>query len=509
MELDGTTLEDPDIGQMHGAMLSGRLSARQLVEAYLDRIERNDQAGPGLNAIVTLNRAALDQADELDSALARGGLVGPLHGIPMLVKDSLETKGMPTSFGSEAFAEYVPERDATVVAAIRRAGAIILAKTALPDWASSFFSYSSRSQATKNPYDPSRHAGGSSSGTAAGLAAGYAAVGLGTDTGGSVRLPASFCNLVGARSTPGMISRSGASPLVGVQDTVGPMGHSVRDVVRVFDVLVGFDPTDPLTYTYWAARPPKSYLSALRVDGLVGMRIGALRDAFGSNGDPDAAAVNGVIDDALLALAAGGATVIDVTIPELGDWLRRCRPVVVQRAKHDINRFLAERPSAPMRSVAEIIGSGKYHESLDLLKALAQGPDDPSTDPAYHEVNAARADFTKAVLTVMARDRLDALVFPTCPVVPPTRADTDSGVWTTLNFPTNTLISTQTALPALTVPAGLTDQGLPVGLEILVRQHDEPTMFRAGYGFEQVAASRARPPAVIFAAESRAWLSSP
>jgi amidase len=497
-EFAETWLAGAGIGTLHAAMLGGRLTARRLVELSLEQIHRNDQAGPALNAVVTFNDAALEEADELDRALVRGdGLTGALHGIPMLVKDSIETKGIATAFGSEPFADYVPERDAKVVEAIRSAGAIVLAKTTLPDWAASFFSDSSRSGHTKNPYDTSRHAGGSSAGTGAGLAAGYAPVGLGTDTGGSVRLPASFCNLVGVRSTPGLISRSGCSPLVGVQDTVGPMGHTVADVVRVFDVLVGFDPADPLTSRYWAARPPKSYLGALAVDGLEGMRIGVLRDAFGAGDDPQAAPVNDVIDDALHAFAAGGATVTETAFPELGDWLTRCRPIVLQRGKHDIDQFLRERPSAPMQSVAEIVKSRSYHEGSDLLTALAGGPDDPADDPAYHEVNAARADFSHAVLTLMARAGLHALVYPTCQVLPPTKADTDSGVWTTLNFPTNTLISSQTGFPALTIPAGLTGDGLPVGLEILVRPYDEPTMFRVGYAFEQIALRRCTKP--IFA----------
>jgi Asp-tRNA(Asn)/Glu-tRNA(Gln) amidotransferase A subunit family amidase len=500
LTVDGTPLEALDIARIHGAMFSGRLTARRLVEACLERVARCDATGPELNAVVTLNAAAVEHADALDDALRRGERAGPLHGIPVVVKDCLETADMPTSFGSEAFVGYVAGRDAAVVGALRRAGAVILAKTTLPDWATSFFSYSSRSGKTKNPYDPSRHAGGSSSGTGAAVASGYAAVGVGTDTGGSIRVPASFCNLVGLRSSPGMVSRSGCSPLVGVQDTVGPMARTVADAVRVFDVLVGFDPDDALTSTYWAARAPASYLGALRPDGLAGLRIGTLREAFGPNDEPAAAAVNGVIDGALLELAAGGATVLDVSMPALGEWLAGSRPVVLLRGRYDIDRFLAERPAAPVKSVVEIVASGRYHPKLDLLRALADGPADPFADPAYHRVNATRADFARAVLTLMATERLNALVYPTCQVVPPTFTDTDAGVWTTLNFPTNTLIASQTALPAMTVPAGLTDDGLPVGLEILVRPYDEPTMFGVAYGFEQVAAHRARPPAVAAAA---------
>lgn len=492
MQIDGTLFEDATIAQMHGAMYTGKVSAGELVEEYLKRIDSQDQAGPQLNAVVTLNEAALERADELDAAFKSSGPVGPLHGIPMVVKDCLETSDMPTSFGSEIFADYVPDRDAAVIRNIRRAGAVIVAKTTLPDWATSWFAYSSRSGETKNPYDLERDPGGSSGGTGAAISAGYAAVGLGTDCGGSVRLPASFCNLVGARSTPGLISRAGCNPLVGFQDTIGPMGRSVADVVRVFDVLAGFDPDDSLTYVYSEARPPKSYLSSLVMDGLAGLRLGVVRNAFGSQQDANAAPVNRVIEEGLRHLEAGGASLIDVEIPDLADWLVNTSLYVI-KSKYDIDRFLGSRPSAPMKSVNEIVASGRYHKMLDLLEGIAEGPDDPFSDPAYYPAYVAREEFAKLAVNLMESHGVAALVYPTCQVVPPKRADTDSGVWTTLTFPTNTLISSQTWMPALTVPAGLTDDGLPVGLEILARRYDEQTMFRVGYGFEQVAQHRVRP----------------
>ncbi len=215
MDLNGTSLENADIAGIQAALFTGRVTVRQLVDAYLERIEAFDQAGPELNAVVTINQAARAQADALDDTYRQTGQpVGPLHGIPMVIKDCLETADMPTSFGSEIFADYRAEKDATAVARLRAAGAVILAKTTLPDWATSWFSYSSHTGVTKNPYDLDRDPGGSSSGTGAAIAAGYATVGLGTDCGGSVRLPASFCNLVGVRSTPGLISRTGCNPLV-------------------------------------------------------------------------------------------------------------------------------------------------------------------------------------------------------------------------------------------------------------------------------------------------------
>ncbi|MEQ8496079.1 MAG: amidase family protein, partial [Gammaproteobacteria bacterium] len=328
------------IAELHAAMRGGRLSAVELVTRCLAQIERCDQQGPALNAVVTVNPAAAARAAELDRAHAENGsLQGALHGIPIVIKDCLETTTLPTSFGSEVFADYMATEDATVVRRLHDAGAIILAKTTLPDWATSWFAYSSRSGETRNPYALDRDPGGSSSGTGAAVAAGYAPIGLGTDCGGSIRLPASFCGLVGVRSTPGLISRHGCNPLVGLQDTIGPMGRTVEDTARVFGVLAGYDERDPLTCTHTIARAPSDYLAGLRPDALLGRRVGVVRNAFGSDEIAESRAVNTVVNGAIDAMQAGGATVVDVTIPDLGDWLMRTS-LYIAKSKHDIDRFL-------------------------------------------------------------------------------------------------------------------------------------------------------------------------
>ncbi len=495
MKINGISVEQASIACLQSAMRRGRISAEQLVNFYLARIAAYDQSGPTLNAVVTINPHAQQQARALDTALSAGQPVGPLHGIPIVVKDCLETLDMPTSFGSEIFADYQAREDATVIANLRRAGAIILAKTTLPDWATSWFGYSSRSGETKNPYDLARDPGGSSSGTGAAVAAGFATIGLGTDCGGSVRVPASFCNLVGVRSTPGLISRQGCNPLVGFQDTIGPMGRSVVDVARVFDVMVGYDPKDPLTYVYSVARAPASYLQSLVPDALRGVRIGVVRNAFGADDDAHAAPVNAVMAEALAELRAGGADLVEVEIPDLSDWLVRTSLYLI-KSKYDIDQFLAAIPASPARSVAEIVKSKRYHPQLDLLEGIANGPDDPFSDPAYYPAYAAREAFTRLVVNLMERDQLAVLVYPTVQVIPPTRQACNTGVWSTLTFPTNTLIGSQTWMPAMSIPAGLTPAGLPVGMEILARPYDEPSLFRVGYGFEQVVGHRV-PPASI------------
>ncbi|MFJ8601550.1 amidase [Streptomyces shenzhenensis] len=492
MQINGRPLELSDVAALRAAQLSGATTARRIVDAYLDRIAAFDASGPTLNAMVTVNPAAREQAELADRKLAAGEPVGPLHGIPVVVKDCLDTADLPTSFGSEIFADYRPSADASVVRKLRAAGAIVIGKTTLPDWATSWFSYSSRSGTTRNPFDLDRDPGGSSSGTGAAVAAGFATVGLGTDCGGSVRLPASFCNLVGVRSTPGIISRAGCNPLVGVQDTIGPMTRTVEDAVRLFTVMAGFDPADQLTYAYSVARAPVSYLDSLRPDALVGQRVGVLRSAFGSNDNEHARPVNEVTEDALKQLVAAGAELVDIEIDDLRGWTERTSMYTI-KSKYDIDTWLAGLTGAPAKSVDEIIRSKRYHTKLDLLEALAAGPDDPFSDLSYHRAYSAREDFMKLLVNLMESENVRALVYPTCQVVPPTRKDTDSGLWNTLNFPTNTVIASQSWLPSITVPAGLTGSGLPVGLEILARPYDEPTMFAVAHGFEQVASHRHLP----------------
>ncbi|MBX6342191.1 MAG: amidase, partial [Thermomicrobiaceae bacterium] len=235
-------LQEATIDAIHAAYRSGALTCRQLVELYLARIDAYDRGGPAINAVITVNPRALDEADAADRAFReRGDLAGPLHGIPVLVKDQAETAGIPTTFGSVALRGYVPSADAVVVQRLRAAGAVVLAKTNLPDFATSWFGYSSAGGETKNPYALDRDAGGSSAGTGAGVAANLGAVGIGEDTGGSIRVPASFDNVVGLRVTTGLISRTGLSPLVEFQDTAGPMARTVRDAAILLDALVGYD----------------------------------------------------------------------------------------------------------------------------------------------------------------------------------------------------------------------------------------------------------------------------
>lgn len=480
------------IASLERAMAAGELSARAVVEAYLARIAAYDQQGPALNAVVSLNPDALADATRLDRAFeATGALTGSLHGIPVLVKDNIETEQAPTSFGCAAFADYRPAADATAIARLRAAGAIVLGKTAMADFATSWWGYSSRSGETRNPYDLERDPGGSSSGTGASIAANFATVGLGTDCGGSVRLPSSFDNLVGVRCTPGMISRDGLAQLLFFQDTIGPMARSVEDAARVFEVLAGFDPKDTLTSAYVTARAPVSYSAQLSEGALAGARLGLVGNALGDPRD-EGAAVNAVVELGLEAARKAGAEIVEVEIANLMEQVV-ATSLYQTCSKHDINRFLASRPEAPVRSIQQLYDTRQYHPKLDLLESFVFGPELPEHDPLYYRRLAAREEFNRAVLNLMGRERLDALVYPTVRVPAPTRAELDAGRWATMEFPTNTLFASQTWMPAITVPAGFCENGLPVGLEFMTRPYDEVSMFRLGYGFEQATRARRAP----------------
>jgi len=485
-------VEELTIATIHRAIGAGELTSSELVAAYRRRIKTYDQAGPSLNAIVSLNDGASADAERLDAAYAvQGELSGPLHGVPILVKDNIETSQLPTSFGNIAFTDYRPDRDATAIQKLRRAGAIVLGKTTLPDFATSWWGYSSRSGMMRNPYDLAHDPGGSSAGTGAAIAANFAAVGLGTDCGGSIRLPASFDNLVGVRCTPGLISREGLAMLVFHQDTIGPMTRTVEDAARVFDVLVGYDAQDPLTVAYHTARAPESYVAALRPGALAGARLGLVANAMGSERD-EGAAVNRVIHEALEAARKAGAAIAELEIPALESHLM-ATSMYQSCSKHDLNAFLASRAQAPIRSLQQLYESGQYHPMLDLLEACVFGPERPEHDPMFYRRLAAREQFCHIVLNLMGQLEVDALVYPTVRVPAPSRVELDEQRWTTLSFPTNTLIAAQTWMPAMSVPVGFTDAGLPVGLEIVTRPYAEEQLFALGYGVEQATHARRAP----------------
>ena len=486
-------IEELTIAQAHQAFLSGEFTAEDLVGAYLDRIEQIDRSGPELNSLVFVSQGALEEARRLDERLAEtGALTGPLHGVPIVVKDQIETVGLPTTFGSIASGEYQPKQDATAVAKLREAGAIILGKTTLPDFATSWFSTSSRSGVTKNPYDLDRDPGGSSSGTAAAVAANLSLVGIGEDTGGSIRLPASFCGLVGLRVTPGLISRAGMSSLVKPQDTSGPMARTVEDAVRVLDVMVGYDEQDDYTAAAVVADQHEPYAGALQNATLTGKRIGVLRQAFGNDSDPDGAKVNKTIERALTALRDAGAELIDITIENLDDQVG-FTSLYTTRSQSDMNEFVSARPEVGIPSMRHLIETKQYHEKLDLLEAIVAGPEQPTDDAQYVERVLAQTAFQRQVIGIMARNQLDAIAFPDAKLTAPTHEDIFADRWTCLTYPTNTVIASQLLFPAITIPAGQTAEGLPVGLELMAVPYGERALLALAAASEATLQGRTAP----------------
>lgn len=486
-------VEEITISELHKAYVSKATTAREVVQTYLDRIEALDRSGPSLNSVIELSPRALADADELDRKFQETGeLSGPLHGVTVLIKDQVEVGGMPISYGNEIAATFVPEKDSTAVAKLRAAGAIILGTTTMPDFATSWFSTSSRSGITKNPYDLSRDPGGSSSGSAAAIAANLAATGIGGDTGGSVRLPASFCNLVGLRVTPGLISREGMSSLVAPQDTPGPMTRTVEDSARVLDAIIGYDPNDKFTAVNRIANHTGSFTDGLEESTMAGKKIGVLREAFGDPSDPDGVRVNAVLEESLKKIQAAGGEVVDVHIRDLMH-LVGYTSLYNTRGQQDINMFFASRPKSGVTTVKEVVSSGRFHEKLDLLIGIAGSYDSPTEDPDYLDRILTQQEFQREVVGMLAELGLDAIVFPDTKLPAPTHDDVFANRWTCLTYPTNTVIASQLHFPAITVPVGFTDNGLPVGLEIMSAPYDEKRLFLVAAAIEKATVARRAP----------------
>lgn len=486
-------VEEATIVEIHEAMRAGRLTARRLVEAYLGRIEAYDKRGPAINALITINPHALATADSLDGIFARTGeFTGPLHGIPFIVKDNYDTHDLETTAGSRSLAGSLPPDDAFQVRKIREAGAIVLAKANMYEFAfSPYHTVGSRLPGhTKNPYALDRVPAGSSGGTAAAVAASFGTVGFGTDTGNSIRGPSAHAALVGIRSTMGLTSRDGIVPLYLDRDVGGPMARTVADAVRVLDVIAGPDPADPVTRSSAERRAP-SYQSHLRPDGLHGKRIGiSWQIADRRQADPE---VLRVFRQAIADLARGGAVLVDsVFIPEQADiplGQRWC-----PRFKHDLESYLASLgDAAPVKTLEEIRRSGRVHPLTDgALEFFAGVEDPPETNEQCVRARENQEKLRDGVKRVMAAHDLDAIVYPTWSNPPRLIGD--------LNTPhgdNSQDLAPHTGFPAVTVPMGwvaVRDVELPVGLQILGDAWSEPVLIEIAYGYEQLTRHR-RPPA--------------
>jgi Asp-tRNA(Asn)/Glu-tRNA(Gln) amidotransferase A subunit family amidase len=486
-------IEEATIAQIQDALKGGRLTCRGLVEQYLRRIDAYDKNGPAINAIIMVNPDALKQADDLDRRAAQGGFAGPLHCAPMIVKDNFETIGMQSSNGSLALAGFISDKDAFQVKRIKEAGAIVLAKSNLAEWA--FTPNETLSSIlpgyTKNPYALDRVTAGSSGGTAASVAANFGAAGLGSDTGNSIRGPSSHQALVGIRSTMGLTSRAGVMPLNLLADIAGPIARTVEDAARVFQVVVGEDPADPATAAA-RGRQTENYVAALQRDGLRGARIGILRQAYERDTtDPE---IVQVFMAAVEDLKRAGAVIVDpAQVAGLDDIKRPQGVGPCMGFKYDINRYFASHgDKIPMKSLAEVVKSGKFHPTVQRRLEQAQdGPENGPETPACKAEMTYREQVRAAVLKTMDALKVEAFVYPTWSNPPRLIGD--------LNTPggdNSQFFSPTTGWPAIQVPMGYTRGVLPAGITFFGRAWSEATLIKLAYSYEQATHHR-RPPATV------------
>ena len=488
--------EEPTVAELQAWMTSGRWTARRIAETYLGRIETLDKKGPAINAVIELNPGALEIADRMDQERKAGKTRGLLHGIPVLVKDNLDTGDrMMTTAGSLALAGSPAPRDSTVVARLREAGAVLLGKTNLSEWANfrstrSTSGWSARGGLTRNPYVLDRNACGSSSGSGSAAAANFAAITIGTETDGSITCPSSIAGLVGIKPTVGLVSRTGIIPISATQDTAGPMCRTVADAAAVLAAIQGFDGSDAATAPMRTRRAP-DYLAELRADGLKGARLGVARKGFGQRGH-----LEPLLAEAIAALRHLGAEIVDPADIPNAEKLGDPEGVVLDyEFKAGIAAYLATRgPAFPMKTLADLIAFNSSNREKEMPwfgqeifeRCEKRGP---LTSPLYLKARAEcrRLSRELGIDAVMARHRLDAIV-----------AITEGPAWVT-DLVTgdhftgdDTTPAAVAGYPHLTVPAGMV-HGLPVGLSFFGRAWSEAALIRYAYGFEQGTKLR-RPP---------------
>ncbi len=471
---------EASIAEEQKAMAEGRVTSKALVEAYLTRIAAFDRRGSRLNALITLNPNALREAEALDRERASKGPRGPLHGIPVIVKDNYSTADMQTTAGTMALIGFVPSRDAFQVRKLREAGAVIIGKSNLHELASGITTVGSAFGQTLNPYDPSRNPGGSSGGTGAAIAASFAAAGMGTDTCGSIRIPASVNNLYGLRPTKGLSSIAGIVPLSTTQDVGGPLARSVSDLAAMLDATIGEDPDDAATHLQSGQARPK-FMDALKAGALKGARIGVLEPLFGDASDDQD--VIRVVRAAIDELKREGATVITLAMPDLQANLD-ASSVINSEFKEDLAKYLATSGNPPVHSLNEIVQGGLFHSALEgIFNARVNSKGRDSAE--YRIALTKRSLLQQTIVKLMDDQKLDALVYPTLRRKPAPIGAPQGG--------STCQLSAATGFPALSMPAGFTTDGLPVGVELLGRAFDDAKLVSYAYSHEQATHHRRAP----------------
>jgi amidase len=487
-----TELTEITIGELQAKMKSGELSAEKIVEKYIERIRQID---PQIRSIVEMNPDAERIAEELDRERKAGKIRGALHGIPILLKDNIDTADkMKTTAGSLALINApTPRQDAFLVAQLRKSGAVILGKTNLSEWANfrstkSSSGWSGRGGQTKNPYILDRNPCGSSAGTGAAIAANLAAIGIGTETDGSIVCPASVCGIVGLKPTLGLVSRSGVIPIAHSQDTAGPMTRTVEDAAILLSALVGFDRSDSVTSQ--SNKAAKDYTRFLQKDGLRKMRIGVARDYWGKNAEVDK-----LMNDALDAMKNAGATLIDVKFPLLQKFGDAEFEVLLYEFKADLEKYLVER-NAPYKNLADLIKFNEENAEREM-PYFKQEIFESAAKKGNLQTRAYRLALQKSKSLTQAQgidqaiiqNKLDAIVAPS-----------NAPVWTTdlingdcgSGYVSSSSLAAVAGYPNITVPAGFLKE-LPIGISFFGRAFSESTLIKIAYAFEQAAKARRMP----------------
>jgi Asp-tRNA(Asn)/Glu-tRNA(Gln) amidotransferase A subunit family amidase len=480
--------QEATIASVHDALASRQLTCAQLTRLYLDRIDAYNLKGPALRAIITVNPKAMELADEMDRKYASNpSSAGPLHCIPVILKDNYNTVDMPTTGGNVTMRNSMAPADAFTVDRMRKAGALILAKANLQEFARGGMSVSSLGGQVLNPYDLTRTPGGSSGGTGVSIAANFAILGAGSDTGQSIRSPASANNLVGIRPTRGLVSRAGVIPNSLTQDEIGPITRTVTDAALLLDVMAGYDPKDPIS-AFGVGRIPKSYTHLLSKDALKGARIGVMGNLFGTAERHQE--VNKVMEGVIARMESLGATIVRFDLPEYD----KLAPVVatsLYEARTVMESYFATLgPNAPVRNFADLVAAKKSAVQKTLEAELAI--EDGMNSQAYKDRTLNREKLKIAVAKKMADLRLDAILYPLQKilVVPITAAD---------QVERNGTLSNGTGFPAVTFPGGFSmpaataPLGVPVGAELLGPDYSEAKLLAYAYAFEQATRLRKLP----------------
>jgi len=496
-------LQEATIADIQAAMDAGALTSVELVQLYLNRIDAYEAAGPAINALITVNENALSLAAAMDTAREAGEMMGPLHGIPIILKDNYDTADMPTTAGSDVLMDAIPPDDAFVVQQLREAGAIVIAKANMSEFAASYgrLGYSSLGGLTLNPYNLDRDASGSSSGTAAAIAASFATLGTGSDTAGSVRGPAAVTGLVGIKPTMGLVSRDGIVPLTLSFDIAGPMARTVTDAAIALGVMAGPDPADPRT-AEGAEFAVEDYTQFLDAEAMGGARIGLITDFMGGNPEVDA-----LMEAAIAEMEAQGATVVRVDLPEsLESPWSYLGPAWDNEFEPQIEAYLGTLPEGYPQTLQALVDASLdpaiadsdtpvNPARLDSFVTMAEAPGLADIGLLYSLTNQLPMA-RQTLMDIMANQGLDAFVYPTmsCPASPIYSLESDPTYRCEADDPYSAgYLANATGFPDITVPMGTTEASLPIGVSFMAAAYSEPTLLGLAYAYEQAAQMRRSP----------------